>query len=441
MSQRLCSIALLALAGWGAVASPPASAQPDAALVVVAKLDDAIHPITAEFVRAALETAEERRASLFVLQLSTPGGLEASMREIMQAQLNSTVPTCVWVGPSGVRAGSAGFMVALAADFVLMAPGTNMGAAHPVPAGGGELDETMAEKITQDAVAYARSVAERQGRPPDLAAAAVSESRSFPAGEAVEVGLADALADDIDGVLEVLDGRTSGRFETPLDLQGATIETVEMTLRQRVLSVLANPQLAYILLLLGLAGLYFEISTPGAVLPGVLGALCLVLALLAMQVLPISFAGLALIGLAVLFFILEVKVISYGLLTVAGLVALVLGSMMLFTGPIPELRLQLGFVVPVVVAIAGVAGILMWLVVGTHRGRVHTGGEGLVGEAGRAVTALGPDGHGRVFVHGELWRARSDVPVRRGDAVEIVEIESNLVVRVRPASPGEGVEP
>lgn len=441
MSRRACKTVLVALLAWGAVGAPAAMAQSGSPLVVVATLDDAIHPITAEFVRAALETAEARRADLFVLQLSTPGGLEASMRDIMRAFLNSTVPTCVWVGPSGVRAGSAGFMVALAADFVLMAPGTNMGAAHPVPAGGGELDETMAEKITQDAVAYARSVAERQGRPPDLAAAAVSESRSFPAGEAVEVGLADALADDIDGVLEVVDGRTSRRLETPLELQGAIIETVEMTLRQRVLSVLANPQIAYILLLLGLAGLYFEISTPGAVLPGVLGAVCLVLALLAMQVLPISFAGLALIGLAVLFFILEVKVISYGLLTVAGLVALVLGSMMLFTGPIPELRLHLDFVLPVVVAIAGVVGMLMWLVVGAHRGPVHTGGEGLVGKTGRAATDLEPDGHGRVFVHGELWRARSEVPVRRGDAVEIVKVEPNLVVRVRPASPERGVEP
>ncbi|MFQ5744197.1 MAG: nodulation protein NfeD, partial [Acidobacteriota bacterium] len=404
--------------------------------VVLAVLNGSIHPITAEFVTEALKSAQARKAGLFLLQLSTPGGLDQSMRDIMQAFLASPIPVCVWVAPQGVRAASAGFMIALSADLVVMAPGTNMGSAHPVGVGGQGMDETMKEKVTNDAVAYARSVAEQRGRPPDLAAEAVSKNRSFTASEAVDLGLADLLVGSIEELQDGLDGRVIRRNSThplTLHLAGAEVVRVEMSLRQRVLSILANPEIAYILLLGGLVGLYFELSSPGAILPGVAGAISLVMGMLALQLLPINYAGLALLGLAVIFFILEFNVVSYGLLTVAGLVTFVLGSLLLFNGPIPEMRLQLSFVLPVAFVVLGLAGLMTWMVLGAHRGRVHTGPKGLISEVGRAMSDLGPGVAGRVFVHGELWWARSGVNVEQGEMVEVVSIDPGLVVRVRPS--------
>ena len=304
-----------------------------AGAVVVATLAEVIHPISAEFIVDAVADAERRNAELLILRLNTPGGLDSSMRTIVQAMLGSRVPICLFVGPSGARAASAGFFMAMAADVVAMAPGTNMGAASPVPIGGGTVDETMANKLMQDAEAYMRSLAEQHGRPADLAAEAVADGRSFRASEALESGLADLVVDDIGDLLSALDGWVLQRREGEVTLNLASSERIELelSLRQRILAILANPRVAYMLMLIGLGGIYFELSTPGAVLPGVLGAISLVLALLAFQVLPISFAGLALILLALVFFVIEIKVTSYGLLTVAGLVSFVLGSLMLVT--------------------------------------------------------------------------------------------------------------
>lgn len=408
-------------------------AQPSAR-VLVADLADVIHPISAEYLVETIAEADAIGADVLVLQIDTPGGLDSSMREIIQAMLASPVPICLFVGPSGARAASAGFFMAMAADLVAMAPGTNMGAASPVSVGGGEIDDTSRSKLMQDAEAYIRSLAEQRGRPADPAAEAVANGRSFAANEAVALGLADFLAADVEEVLATLAGRelADGRLLPEL----ATAERVqrEPSLRQRILAVIANPQVAYMLMLLGIAGLYFELSTPGAVLPGVLGGLSLVLALLAFQVLPISFAGLALIGLAIVFFLLEIKVTSYGLLAVAGLVAFVLGSLMLFPGPIPELRLAPVFVIPTATAMAAIGASMVWLVVRTHRTRVTTGPAGLVGEIGRARSDFGAGSAGRVFVHGELWRARSDVAIRAGDPVEVLAVDPGMVLRVRPSS-------
>jgi membrane-bound serine protease (ClpP class) len=422
---------------WAAV---PGFAQTDGGpLIVRARLADTIHPITAEYVVQSLAEAEEKGADLFVLQLDTPGGLDLSMRAIIQAFLASDVPVCLYVGPSGARAASAGFFMAMAADVVAMAPGTNMGAASPVTVGGSQPDETMQKKLIQDAEAYIRSLAEQRARSADRAAEAVTDGRSYAANEAVELGLADFLAEDLDAVIAELDGSTLRRDDTEwaLDLAAAEVIDLEMSTRQRLLAIIANPQIAYLLLLLGLAGLYFELSTPGAVLPGVLGGLSLVLAMLAFQVLPINFAGLALIGLAVLFFILEVKVTSYGLLTVAGLVAFVLGSLMLVPGPIPEMRLQVTFVLPTALAVVGVAAFLLSLVVRTHRGQVQTGVAALPGSHGRATRDIG-EGGGEVFVHGERWRAVSTTDIPRGDAIEVVDLEEGMTLRVRPREPSTG---
>ena len=221
-------------------------------------------------------------------------------------------------------------------------------------------------------------------------------------------------------------------------LTGAEVVHEELSLRQRILSTIANPQVAYVLMLIGLGGLYFELSTPGAILPGVLGGICLVLAVFAFQILPISYAGLALIGLAMLFFILEVKVTSYGLLTVAGLVSFVLGSLMLIPGPIPEMQLHPIFVIPAALSVAAVAAFLVSLVLRTHRGRVRTGRAGLVSEIGYATTDLGPETVGKVFVHGEIWRARSESALRPGAPIEVVGVETGMVIRVRPADAEKG---
>lgn len=422
-----------------AAQEPPASLAGEP-IVVIVRVDDVIHPITAEYIVESLADASLRRASLFLLQIDTPGGLDSSMRDIIQAMLASPVPVVLYVGPSGARAASAGFFMAMAADLVAMAPGTNMGAASPVAVGGAQPDETMRKKLMQDAEAYMRSLAQQRGRPADLAMEAVTDGRSFSAEEAVESGLADFIAADVDGVLEQLEGRSVARVGGAIELQldESEIVRIEQSLRQRILAILANPQVAYVLMLIGLAGLYFELSTPGAIVPGVLGGICLVLALLAFQVLPISYAGLALIGLAVVFFILEIKVTSYGLLTIAGLVAFVLGSLMLVPGPIPEMRLQLGFVLPTALGVAGIAAFLVSLVIRAHRARVHTGADGLVGELGTARGALDRDMPGRVFVHGELWAARSEVPIAAGQRVEIVRVhEMELWVQPHPRERGD----
>ena len=416
------------------VAAAPASGAQQGGPVVVIKVADAISPITAEYIVESLAAAEELGAALFILELDTPGGLDVAMRDVIQAFLSSEVPTCVFVAPPGARAASAGFMIALAADVVVMAPGTNTGAATPVPLGGGGLDETMKAKLVHDAVAYARSIAEQRGRPMDPAGEAVSEGRSFAASEAIELGLADLIATDIDEILDDLSDftiREGSDEQSVLALDGADVVHIEMTPRQRVLSTLAHPQIAYFLLLLGAAGIYFELSNPGAVLPGVVGAVSIVLALLALQQLPFTYAGLALLALAVIFIILEFNVVSYGLLTIAGLVSFVLGALLLFRGPVPELQLSLPFVLPTALAFVGLMAFMVSLAVRAQTGRVLTGRVGLVTEVGEATVDFAADGSGQVFVHGELWKAYADVPVKGGDAIEVVDVDG-LVLEVRP---------
>jgi len=412
--------------------------------IFVCRVADAITPVTAEFIIESLAAAQEQDAALFVLQLDTPGGLDLSTRDIIQAFLASEIPTAVYVAPSGARAASAGFMIAMAADVVAMASGTNMGAATPVSVGGGEIDETLHTKIIADATAYMRSIAERRGRPVDEAMQAVTEGRSFAASEAVELGLADLIADDLEALTAAISGRTvRASEEQPLTLalDDAPVERLEMNLRQRILATIANPQIAYFLLLLGVGGLYFELSNPGAVAPGVIGATSMVLALLAFQQLPFSYAGLALLSLGVLFIILEVKVVSYGLLSVAGLVCFVLGSMLLFRGPVPEMRLSLGFVLPIATAFAALMALMVHLVVRAHSRQVLTGREGLLAEIGEARTDFTADGSGQVFVHGELWSAHANKPVTRGDAVEVVGVGSGLSIEVCPTDVGSDDEP
>jgi membrane-bound serine protease (ClpP class) len=336
------------------------------------------------------------------------------------------------VSPSGSHAASAGFFLLMAADVAAMAPGTNTGAAHPVGGQGENVEGDLGEKVEQDAAAQIRSLASRNGRNADLAESAVVESKSFTADEALENGLIDLVAVDLSELLAEIDGRVleAGRDE-PLTLRtaDAEIRSLEMSPFQRLLATIAHPNIAYILMTLGGLGLYFELSNPGAILPGVVGAICLILAFFALSVLPVNYAGIALILLAVVFFIAEIKVVSYGLLTVGGLVSLVLGSLMLFRSADPAIRVSLDVIFAVTLFAAAVVALLLWLVVRVHRSPITTGAEGLVHKWATARTDLAP--RGKVFVWGEIWNAVADSPVAAGQTVEITAVDG-MTLRVRP---------
>jgi membrane-bound serine protease (ClpP class) len=403
------------------------------AAVIKIKVDAPIHPVTSEYVVKSLEQADRDGADLLILTLDTPGGLDTSMREIIEAIVNAKTPVAAFVGPSGSRAASAGFFIALACDVFVMAPGTSTGSAHPVGLSltGQAMDKTTEEKVTNDAAAYVRTIAEKRGRSVRMAEDAVRKSLSYTEREALDGGLIDLVAASEEEIASRLDGRTIKRFngsDARLALAGKPVLDRPMTFRQKFLLTIANPNLAYILLMIGLLGLYFEFSHPGAILPGVLGGISLLLAVFAFQILPINYVGLGLIILAVILFILEVKVQSFGMLAVGGIAAMIIGSMMLIKSPIAELRPSLRFVLPVVLAVSLIVLFLLTVVFRAHARRAMTGREGMVGEIGTARTDLSPAG--RVFVHGELWQAEADGTVRAGEKVKVVEVLDGLKIRV-----------
>jgi membrane-bound serine protease (ClpP class) len=413
----------------GALAVFAATAGAAAADIPVVHVDDAIHPISAHHVVAALDRADAEGAPLLVLRLDTPGGLDTSMRQIIDRILRARTPVAVWVGPSGARGASAGFVIAIAADVAAMAPGTNIGAAHPVSSVGA-MDEVMAKKVAADAAAYVRSKAAQRGRNVEMAEKAVLESRSFTEQEALKLGLIDLIAPDVPDLLRQLEGREVRRFDGSvlrLRLTGHQPTTVRMNWRQAILSLIARPDVMFLLLLGALAGLGAELSHPGALFPGIVGALCLLLFLFASQIIPVNVAGVLLILAAVALFAAEVKVASYGLLTVAGLAAMILGAMMLVDAP-PELRISLGTVLPAALIMAAGTFALVRLVVQAQRRRPLTGQEGMRGQAAMAVTPLAPEGW--VRVHGEQWKAVADAPVEPGEIVTVTAVEG-LTLRVR----------
>ncbi len=403
------------------------------ASVLRIKVDAPIHPVTSEYVVRALERADREAADLVVLTLDTPGGLDTSMREIITAIVNARTPVAAFVGPSGSRAASAGFFIGLACDIFAMAPGTSTGAAHPVGVSltGAAMDKTMEGKVVEDAASYIRSLAGKRGRNVRMAEDGVRKSLSYTEREALDGGLVDLVAGSEEELLARLDGRTVLRFdgsELVLALAGKPVVDLPMTFRQRFLLTIANPNLAYILLMIGLLGLYFEFSHPGAILPGVLGGISLLLAVFAFQILPINYVGLGLILLAIILFILEVKVQSFGMLAVGGIAAMIIGSLMLVKSPIPELRPGLRIVLPVALGISLIVVFLLTLVIKAHARRSFTGREGMIGETGTARTDLAPAG--KVFVHGEIWEAEADGPVRAGEKVKVVEVLDGLKIRI-----------
>ena len=367
------------------------------------------------------------------MTLNTPGGLDSSMREIIEKILSSKVPIAAYVSPSGARSASAGFFIGIACDIYIMAPGTNTGAAHPVGVSitGQSMDETMADKVTNDAASYIKSLAEKRGRNINLAEDAVRKSSSYTEKEALDGKLIELIAKNEEEIIDFFDGKTIKRFngeEIILDLRGENIVDIPMTARQKFLITISNPNLAYILLMIGLLGLYFEFSNPGSILPGVIGGICLLLAIFSFQILPINYVGLILILLAIGLFILELKVQSYGILSVGGVISMIIGSIMLVKAPIPELRPSLKFIIPVAVGISLIFIFLIVLVVKAHSRKAFTGKEGLVGEIGIAQTELNLEG--KVFVHGEIWNAEASENIPKGAKVEVIKVLQNLKILV-----------
>lgn len=401
----------------------PASSGRD---IWIIELEGPISPATATFVTRGLEQAIEAGAPFCILRLDTPGGLTSSMRSIIKAMLNSPIPVVVYVGPSGAGAASAGVMITVAANVAAMAPGTNIGAAHPVMAGGRDIGETMSEKVLNDMASYARGIAERRGRNGQWVEKAIRESVSITAEEALKENVIDFIAVDMDDLIKSLDGRTVTLPGGQVTLKTVGLEKVFLKpgFRDKVLGTISDPNIAWILMLIGMAGLFFELTHPGSILPGVIGAISLILAFYAFQTLPVNYAGLLLIGLAIIFFIAEVKISSYGVLSIGGIISMLIGSIMLFK----DASVALSLMIPSVLLISFFFVVVAGLAFKAHQTRPRGGAEGLIGETGQANEPIDPEG--LVFVHGEVWRAVSDERIGTGDKIEVVGMEG-LVLKVR----------
>lgn len=396
--------------------------------VVRVVVDDMIHPISDEYLGRALDEAAAKGASVVVVELRTPGGLETSMRGMVEKIIRSRVPVIVWVGPGGARAASAGFFILEAADVAAMAPGTNTGAAHPVMFGE-KLDDIMKMKLQNDAAAFIRTLAQRRGRNVVAAESGVREAKSFTEDEALALKLIDVVAADVPSLLKWADGKTIKRFNgTKVVLRTANqpVTDYEMSLKQRLLGWLMNPNVTFILFALGMMALYAEFNHPGAILPGVIGLIAILLAVFALNLLPTRFAAFALILAAFGLFALEAKFTSYGILGTGGVICMVIGALLLVDGPIPEMRVQLFTALAVSVPLGLIAVFLMTLALRAHKNRVTTGTEAMVGEIGVARTPLGPDG--KVFVHGELWNATAKGEIAEGARVRVRSVEGLRVL-------------
>jgi membrane-bound serine protease (ClpP class) len=412
-----------------------AAAVPAEALSVArVEVEGVISPVTMRIVSTAIERARAEGAVALIVQLDTPGGLERSMRSIVQQILGSDVPVIVYVAPTGARAASAGVFITMAAHVAAMAPATNIGAAHPVAVGGGVDKESM-KKIENDAAAFARTIATTRGRNAEWAEKAVRQSVSATEREAVRLKIVDLVAESTTDLLDRVDGRTvkTPKGEILLRTRGADVRTITISFRDRVLNVITDPNVAYILMMLGLLGLFFELSNPGVILPGVIGGISLILAFFAFQSLPVSYAGLLLILFAIVLFIAEVKVVSHGVLAIGGVVAMILGSLMLYDAPTPALRVSWWVILPTVGITAGVFIVVLAAGVRALARRPTTGAAGLIGMTGVVKSAIAPEG--QVLVNGELWRAVTDGgPVGEGETVRVVAVEE-LTLTVEKALP------
>lgn len=419
---------------------PPAgkAAQSDKKMPVGGKItvisyEGVINPVAAEFISKSITKANDEQAHALVIRLDTPGGLDTSMRKIIKSMISSNVPVVVYVSPSGARAASAGVFITMAAHVAAMAPQTNIGAAHPV-AMNGKMDKTMSEKATNDAVAYIKSISTKRGRNAKWAEDAVRKSVSITEREALDLKVIDIVANDL---TELLQKMNRMRVETSsgkliINTEGAKTDQREMSFRLKVLALISEPNVAYILMLLGFYGLFFEFTSPGAVFPGVMGAICLILAFYSFQTLPVNYAGLLLIILAIILFVLEIKITSHGVLTIGGIISMLIGSLMLFDTPFPFLRLSLSFVIPAVLVTALFFAFTIGLAVKALRARPVTGSEGLRGEEGVTSTDVTNEG-GMALLHGEVWSVYSDAFIPKGKKI-VVESRDGLKLKVKKKS-------
>ncbi len=427
MLARLCTLVLLLLASLAA--TPSWAARP----VSVIDIDGAITPITVRLLAAAIERAQAEGSQALVVQLNTPGGLERSMRSMVQSILNSEIPIIVYVAPTGARAASAGVFLTMAAHVAAMAPATNMGAAHPV-AVGGQMDKEMLKKVENDAAAFARTLAVERGRNAEWMEKAVRSSVSVTEREALKLKVIDLIADRLPDLLEKIDGRVvkTKRGAVTLETKGAPVKVIDIRFRDRFLALITDPNIAYILMMVGMLGIFFELSNPGVVLPGVIGGISLILAFFAFQSLPINWAGLLLILFGVALLIAEIKIASHGVLTIGGVVSMVLGSFMLYEAPEAGFRVSWTVILPTVGASAG---LVVWAVSAGVRAMMRpptTGAAGMIGQHAVVRAALDPEG--QVQLDGELWRAvAEDAPVPAGETVRVIGVDG-LTLRVSRAA-------
>ena len=420
---------LLALTLWLSPSEPVSAGVIGKA--VVATYEGIINPVAAEYLHDAITSAQETGAHVLVIQLDTPGGLDTSMRLIVKDITNAAIPVIVFVAPSGGRAASAGVFITMAAHVAAMSPGTNIGAAHPVAMGGGEMDSTMKEKVENDSAAYIKSIAVQRGRNVSWAEDAVRKSVSVTEHEALKLNIIDLVADDLPHLLTQLNGRKVTLASGPLTMATAGLEILPypMGLRLELLKALSDPNIAYLLMTIGTIGMLAELYNPGAILPGIVGAISLILAFYSLQSLPVNYAGVLLFLLGIVFFILEATVTSYGLLAIGGVVAMILGSLMLIKSDAEVFQISWAVIVPVIITTAALSLFIVGMGVRALRKSPQTGTESMVGAVGVAKTALRPGG--KLAIHGELWDAVSDTPFEPGGSAKVLRIEG-LTLYVTP---------
>jgi membrane-bound serine protease (ClpP class) len=440
--RRSTAIPLLCLLGAAAILlllpTVTADENPPDPLVLELRIDGDVEPILAAYIDEGLADAARRNAALALITMDTPGGLSDSMKDMIQHILVSKVPVAVYVSPTGARGASAGFYILLSADIAAMAPGTHAGAASPVLAIGGyvpQIDEVLRRKINNDAMAFLRSFSERRGRNPVLAETAITESKAFTEKEALDGKMIDLVVSSTEELLKQIDGRQIKRFDgtqTKLNLAHPVLRAFELSTRQKFLNRIVQPDLVFVLLILGVLGLYTEFTHPGVVAPGVIGGICLLLALYALNFLPVNLAGLFLIALAMAFFILEAKMPSHGVLAVGGVVSMFLGAIFLIRSPLTPGGVSIKVAIAATLPFAVLVVFLMRLVLRSRKWKSTTGKEELIGSQGIVVKLLQSGAEGMIRVHGELWRAESSQPVQEGKTVKILRVEG-LKLYVEPA--------
>ncbi len=405
-----------------------------ATTITVIKVDGSINPASNDFIISSIQKAHANGSNCLVIQLDTPGGLLSSTREIVQAILEAPLPVVVYVSPQGAHAGSAGVMITLSAHIAAMAPGTNIGAAHPVAGTGKDVEGEMAKKVTNDAAAFAESIAKTRGRNTKWAIDAVRKSVSITADDALQKGVVDLIAPSLDKLIEKIHGREVSIKDkkTKLDTKNASLITLEMNLKQKIIDALADPNIAYLLIGIGGLGLYFELSNPGLVVPGVIGGIALILGFVSVQALPINYGGLLLLLLGLALLIAEVFLPSFGILGIGGIISMVLGAIFFIDPTHPgDIAVSLSVVIPTIVTVGIFMLVIAYLLVKTHRRKIVTGKEGIIGEKGEVTSDILPPKEGKVFVDGEYWTATSTEPLYKGDHVVVVSVEGSHFLIVK----------